>query len=72
MSVRDEFETVTAEIEKYLGILKGNETAWEWREGYKNDNFSHYGAPYSPIPPTFQATDAAGICAADSPKAPSR
>lgn len=60
MSVRDEFETVTAEIEKYLGILKGNETAWEWREGYKNDNFSHYGAPYSPIPPTFQTSPPGG------------
>lgn len=60
MSIRDEFEAVTAEIETYLGILKGNETAWEWREGYKNDNFSHYGAPYSPIPPTFQTSPPGG------------
>ena len=60
MSVRDDFEAVTADIEKYLGILKGNETAWEWRESYKNDNFSHYGAPYSPIPPTFRTNPPGG------------
>lgn len=60
MSIKDEFEAVTADIEKYLGILKGNETAWEWREGYKADNFSHYGAPYGPIPPTFQTSPPGG------------
>ena len=60
MGVKEDFEAVTADIEKYLGILKGNETAWEWRETYKADNFSHYGAPYSPIPPTFQTSPPGG------------
>jgi hypothetical protein len=60
VGVREDFEAVTAEIEKYLGILKGNETAWEWRETYKEDNFSHYGAPYSPVPPQFQTSPPGG------------
>jgi hypothetical protein len=60
MGVKEDFEAVTEEIERYLGILKGNETAWEWRENYKNDYFSHYGAPYSPIPPTFQTSPPGG------------
>lgn len=60
MGVKEEFEAVTEEIEKYLGILKGNETAWEWRETYKEENFSHYGAPYSPVPPQFQTSPPGG------------
>ena len=60
MGVKEEFEAVTADIEKYLGILKGNETAWEWRESYKNDYFSHYSPPYSPVPPMFQTEPPGG------------
>lgn len=52
MGLREEFEEITADIERYLGWLKGNETAWEWREEWAALS-DHYGAPYVEIPPAF-------------------
>lgn len=55
MGVQEEFEAITADIERYLGWLKGNETAWEWREEWAALS-DHYGPPYVEMRPTYMTS----------------